>query len=116
MLTFFIIQKIYLNIYFSAIAGLYLYLLHFAVMKSDAFRKWQQTLRYYFELIFSAGIKSQLQQALPFWIASLITGLIAVAYANLFHYSEDLSKYIFQRYRWSLFILTPFCCDEKRCI
>lgn len=48
-------------------------------------------------------------QALPYWVASLITGLIAVYYAKLFAYAESLSLSIVHRYDWAIFIITPVC-------
>jgi H+/Cl- antiporter ClcA len=48
-------------------------------------------------------------QALPFWIASLLSGLVAVMYARLFGYAEGVAHYIFQHFAWTFFILTPAC-------
>ncbi len=48
-------------------------------------------------------------QALPFWIASAITGLIAVAYAKLFALAETLSRYIVEEYKWWLLLIAPLC-------
>ena len=52
-------------------------------------------------------------QAIPFWIASVITGLIAVVYARLFLMAEDLTTLIFTNSMHGiLFILIAclFCC------
>ncbi len=54
-------------------------------------------------------LKQNLLLALPFWIASLITGFLAVAYAQLFTWAEHLSIHIAQKMGWLLFILTPVC-------
>lgn len=48
-------------------------------------------------------------QPLPFWIASLLTGLAAVLYSKLFGWGEQLSFYIFHLYRWLIFLVTPVC-------
>ena len=48
-------------------------------------------------------------QALPFWIASLVTGLVAVFYSKLFSYAEGISHYIFIHSAWVFFLLTPLC-------
>jgi H+/Cl- antiporter ClcA len=48
-------------------------------------------------------------QAIPFWVASLITGLIAVLYARLFSFIEGETFSIFRNHAWWLFILTPAC-------
>lgn len=54
-------------------------------------------------------LKQNLLQALPFWIASLITGIIAVVYAKLFSMAEEFSTNIAHKTGWILFILTPTC-------
>ncbi|MDB5023439.1 MAG: chloride channel protein [Mucilaginibacter sp.] len=48
-------------------------------------------------------------QAIPFWIASVITGLIAVIYARLFLMAENLTAVIYKQHRWYLFMLMPVC-------
>ncbi|WP_316815791.1 hypothetical protein [Pedobacter nyackensis] len=48
-------------------------------------------------------------QAIPFWIASIITGLIAVIYTKLFLLAEVLTSYVFHHSSWLLFLLTPIC-------
>ena len=48
-------------------------------------------------------------QAIPFWIASVITGLIAVVYARLFLMAENLTAMIYKQHEWYLFILMPVC-------
>lgn len=47
--------------------------------------------------------------ALPFWVASLFTGLIAVAYTKMFTWAEEGAHALFSDYRWSFFIITPVC-------
>ena len=68
-----------------------------------------QKLKYVFELVTHKRIKTNLLVALPFWIASLLTGLIAVGYARLFSYMEQLSAVIFRWQAWSIFLLAPIC-------
>lgn len=53
--------------------------------------------------------KRNLLQAIPFWIASVITGLIAVVYAKLFLLAEGVTHFIFKHDAWLIFILTPVC-------
>jgi len=48
-------------------------------------------------------------QAIPFWIASVITGFIAVIYARLFLMAENLTAMIYKQHEWYLFILMPVC-------
>lgn len=58
--------------------------------------------------VFSDGkFKGNLQHALPFWIASLITGVIAVAYTKLFDISERLLHRALAWHDWTIFILAP---------
>jgi H+/Cl- antiporter ClcA len=54
-------------------------------------------------------LKLNFLQALPFWIASLATGIIAVFYAQIFSLAERVNRYIAQNLDWWIFLLTPFC-------
>ncbi|MEO7444710.1 MAG: chloride channel protein, partial [Ferruginibacter sp.] len=54
-------------------------------------------------------LKNHVQQVLPFWIASLLVGLIAVAYTKLFSYAEDLLQTSLARHSWLIFIMAPIC-------
>ncbi|MGY4385073.1 H+/Cl- antiporter ClcA [Pedobacter sp. UYP24] len=62
-----------------------------------------------FDRINNQGYKKNVLQAIPFWIASVITGLIAVAYTKLFLLAETLTEYIYHQHAWFLFILMPVC-------
>ncbi|HZI54103.1 MAG TPA: chloride channel protein [Chitinophagaceae bacterium] len=62
-----------------------------------------------FNNISNEKIKTNFLQAIPFWIASLITGIIAVIYARIFSLAERGSVYIFTNHSWLLFIITPAC-------
>ncbi|MES2456609.1 MAG: chloride channel protein [Bacteroidota bacterium] len=70
-------------------------------------------IRYYFKNAFdrlnNKGYKNSILQAIPFWGASIITGLIAVIYTKLFLLAESVTKYIYHEHAWGLFILTPLC-------
>ncbi len=76
-------------------------------------RVWTKRLRekgkFFFDLITNERLKINVLQAIPFWAASLLTGLIAVFYTKLFAYSENLFQKAVQWKQWSIFILTPFC-------
>ncbi|WP_407477846.1 chloride channel protein [Elizabethkingia meningoseptica] len=52
-------------------------------------------------------LKDNLLQAIPFWVASIITGLIAVLYAKIFGLGEFLLFKIFHWKSWLIFIITP---------
>jgi H+/Cl- antiporter ClcA len=55
----------------------------------------------------NSKISEQLFQSIPFWIASALTGLLAYLYYLVFRYTEALSFDLVEKYRWSIFILTP---------
>ena len=59
--------------------------------------------------IINHKFKQSLFQTIPFWGASLITGLIAVLYAKIFAAAEDLTLSIVHKTGWLLFIITPVC-------
>lgn len=60
-----------------------------------------------FEKIRNEKLKKNLLQAIPFWVASLLTGLVAVFYARLFGYAEYGILYILKHNAWLLFLITP---------
>jgi len=66
-------------------------------------------LRSVLEKINNEKLRLNILQALPFWIASLITGLIAVFYAKLFVWAESLLLTITHDRGWLLFIVSPVC-------
>lgn len=52
-------------------------------------------------------LKESLLQATPFWVASLITGLIAVLYSKLFSGAENISMYLCRHVGWWLLLIAP---------
>jgi chloride channel protein, CIC family len=66
-------------------------------------------LKNIFDRIKNERLKLNLLQAIPFWIASIITGLVAVLYARLFFLAERGTAYMFRHFAWSLFFVTPAC-------
>ncbi len=66
-------------------------------------------LKQAFDRIRNEKLKQNLLQAIPFWIASLITGLIAVFYSRAFAYLESRTFFLFHHHGWGIFILTPVC-------
>lgn len=62
-----------------------------------------------FDRIKNEKLKYNMLQAIPFWIASIITGLIAVVYTKLFLLAEELTKYVYHQSVWLLFLVTPIC-------
>jgi len=60
-----------------------------------------------FDNLRNEKLKYNLLQAIPFWIASLITGFFAVVYAKLFTWGEQLMNLIFDWHAWLIFLLAP---------
>lgn len=54
-------------------------------------------------------LKNNFLQAIPFWIASLITGLVAVLYTRLFSFAESGTRFIVHHHMAWLFVITPLC-------
>ena len=59
----------------------------------------QRRLRYFIRLL--------PLRAIPFWIAALLTGLVAVGYERLFHSCEDIGQQIIREHPLWVFGLTP---------
>lgn len=66
-------------------------------------------LKKYLENIHNEKIRINLLQAIPFWIASMLTGLLAFGYAKLFYLAEHSTFYLFDHWKWSLLIVSPIC-------
>ena len=62
-----------------------------------------------FDRVRNERLKNNLLQAIPFWIASLLTGFVAVLYTRLFAYAEKGTAYIIHWHLGLLFIVTPVC-------
>ncbi len=75
--------------------------------------KWLNLVRkrgkFVFDIITNEELKINFLQAIPFWIASLLTGLIAVGYTRLFSFSEGLLLSAMEYNRASIFVMTPIC-------
>ena len=69
----------------------------------------RRQLKRSFDRIRNENLKKNALQAIPFWIASIITGLFAVLYTKLFVAAEDITTAIFNYHAWLLFIVTPVC-------
>ena len=71
--------------------------------------KIRRQLKNSFDNIRNEKLKTNLLQAIPFWVASLVTGLIAVVYAKLFALAEHGTVYAVHHFFWALFLITPCC-------
>lgn len=60
-----------------------------------------------FDGIRNEKLKNNLLQAVPFWIGSVITGLFAVMYSEIFLWAEKLLHAIINWHSWLIFILAP---------
>lgn len=73
------------------------------------FKRIKKILKKAFDRINNEKAKQNILQALPFWVASLLTGLIAVFYSRIFAFLEGETLSITRYHPWELFILTPVC-------
>ena len=75
--------------------------------------KWFDNVRskgnYFFSLIGTARLRRNALQAIPFWVASIFTGLVAVAYTRLFALAEHGLQYALGINPLLLFIISPVC-------
>lgn len=62
-----------------------------------------------FDRIRNENLKRNFLQAVPFWVASIITGLMAVFYTRVFILAEDVTSWLFTHHTWALFIVSPTC-------
>ena len=59
------------------------------------------------DTINQSGVKKGLLQSIPFWVASAITGMVAVLYAKLFDWAEHTMLWLAGLNQWVLFITCP---------
>jgi len=69
----------------------------------------RKILKRSFDRINNEKIKYNFLQAIPFWVASLIAGLMAVSYSRAFAFLESQTFIIFHNHGWVIFILSPVC-------
>lgn len=67
----------------------------------------RRSIKKSFDNLQNEKLKHNLLQAIPFWIGSLITGFIAVMYAQMFTWGEKLMNLIFDWNAWMIFIIAP---------
>jgi H+/Cl- antiporter ClcA len=54
-------------------------------------------------------IRKNILNALPFWIAALVSGAVAVFYAKLFSFAEHGTAWLFHQNKFLLLVATPVC-------
>ena len=64
-------------------------------------------LKHAFDNIRNEQLKHNLLQAVPFWVASFLTGIAAVMYAKLFEWGEAILHLILKWNAWAIFIIAP---------
>jgi chloride channel protein, CIC family len=62
-----------------------------------------------FDKIRNEKVRQNLLQAIPFWVASSITGLVGVLYTKLFAFAESGTSYLLHSHAWLLFFVSPLC-------
>ncbi|KMQ67258.1 chloride channel protein [Chryseobacterium sp. FH2] len=67
----------------------------------------RRSLKKSFDNIRNEQLKYNLLQAIPFWIGSVITGFLAVMYAKIFAWGENLLHFIMNWHSWMIFIIAP---------
>jgi H+/Cl- antiporter ClcA len=82
---------------------------YFAAMNGKWLSTTRRKAKFVFDLMGTERIRTNALQALPFWVASLLTGLVAVGYTKLFGYAENTLQGILHWHQWSIFILAPVC-------
>ncbi len=71
-------------------------------------RDWlRRRLKQIFDTAGNEKLRLNFLQAVPFWVASILTGLVAVFYSKLFFFAEDATAGLFHDRPWTLFIVTP---------
>jgi len=66
-------------------------------------------LKLRFDRINNERLKTNLLNALPFWVCAFVSGAVAVLYAKLFSWAELGTHLIYERINWLFFIITPIC-------
>ncbi len=67
----------------------------------------RQLLKRKFDAISNQSFKKNLLNALPFWLGSIITGLVAVLYAKLFSWAEMGTQFMYAHFGIWLLLITP---------
>ena len=67
----------------------------------------RRSIKKSFDNLQNEKLKHNLLQAIPFWIGSVITGVVAVMYAQIFTWGEKLMNFIFDWNAWMIFIIAP---------
>jgi H+/Cl- antiporter ClcA len=69
--------------------------------------KWRSYFKKRFDSIRNERLKLTVLQAIPFWIASILTGIVAVLYARMFSWAEHTMGSLMEWHNWMIFIQAP---------
>jgi H+/Cl- antiporter ClcA len=76
-------------------------------------KRWMVRIRrqgkFVFDLMGTEKLRTNALQAIPFWIASLATGLVAVGFTKAFVFSEGVLKSLLGWHEWMIFLMAPVC-------
>lgn len=67
----------------------------------------RRTGKAYFDRIRNEHIRTNLLKAVPFWVGSLLVGCMAVIYAWMFHWADQLFFKTIGKAGWLIFIIMP---------
>jgi len=73
------------------------------------FNALRNRLKRVYDRLHNERLQINLLQAIPFWVASAITGLIAVLYTKLFAWAEMGTAWVLHHGVWLLFLVMPVC-------
>ncbi|RYZ19595.1 MAG: chloride channel protein [Chitinophagaceae bacterium] len=76
-------------------------------MKGKRWQLWRQRLAGMAPALWGHPLSRRALLALPLWIASLATGLVAVGYTRLFGWAEALLQGALHQHFWYIFLLSP---------
>ena len=78
---------------------------------ANRFSRYAQVLawldQYVIKRLYTERVRRVILQSLPFWVASLLTGLFAVGYEELFVWAEQISFSWIQTHPYLTFVTTP---------
>lgn len=60
-----------------------------------------------FDNIRNERLKQNILQAVPFWIGSILTGIVAVLYAQIFAFGEEMLHKLLDWHLWIIFVIAP---------
>lgn len=68
----------------------------------------REKIRNVLQILTGQELKGTFLRALPFWLASIITGIVAVVYSKLFSLTEEVLQKILDWHAWLILLFSPF--------